>query len=104
MIVKVRNDQIISIMNEVEYQNGGEYNIYKVDCPLDITQPFSSQVDVSKLETISELELTDLSIVRVIEDLADLLISKNIITFQDLPDKVREKLITRKQLRSKLRE
>ena len=47
-------------------------------------------------------ELTDLDrdFVRAIEDTIELLISKGIILFTDLPDRVQEKLLRRKEIRS----
>jgi hypothetical protein len=45
------------------------------------------------------LTLTDTEMVRVIEDLIDLLIAKQSFTFTELPKAVQDKLGTRKQLR-----
>ncbi len=46
------------------------------------------------------LATTDLDMARVIEDLVDVLISKNIFIFTELPVPVQEKLSSRKQLRA----
>jgi hypothetical protein len=46
--------------------------------------------------------LTDHSLVRVLEDLIDLMIAKNIILFTELPPQAQKKLNERKQLRMKL--
>ena len=45
---------------------------------------------------------TDLSFIRVLEDVIELLISKNIITFTDLPTAAREKMLERQHLRDSL--
>jgi len=48
------------------------------------------------------LSLSDVSIIRVIEDLIDVLIKKNIIMLTDLPEEAREKLQERKRVRKKM--
>ncbi|MFT5083770.1 MAG: hypothetical protein ACI9Y1_001820 [Lentisphaeria bacterium] len=45
---------------------------------------------------------TDLDFVRVVEDLVELLVSKNYISFTDLPPKAQEKFRSRKTLRGKM--
>ena len=49
-----------------------------------------------------DLTKSDLEFIRVIEDLVDLLIAKNILTFTELPEKVREKILSRKDARGNL--
>jgi hypothetical protein len=51
----------------------------------------------------SELEESDLAFVRVVEDVIELLIDKNVIRFTDLPDQAQEKMLTRQNLRSVLK-
>lgn len=46
-----------------------------------------------------QLTETDLELVRVIEDLVDLLIDRGVITFTDLPEAAQEKLSKRQSLR-----
>jgi hypothetical protein len=48
------------------------------------------------------LSLTDTGIIRVLEDLIDLLIRKNIILFTDLPEEAQKKIRERKILRKKI--
>jgi hypothetical protein len=48
------------------------------------------------------LAATDLSMVRMIEDLTDTLITKGIITANDLPEAAQTKLIDRKALRAQM--
>lgn len=45
---------------------------------------------------------TDLEMVRVIEDLVDLLIAKNVIVLTDLPEAVQRKLLSQRNRRSRL--
>lgn len=47
----------------------------------------------------SELDQLDRGFVRAIEDLIELLIAKELIMFTDLPAKVQEKLLRRKEVR-----
>jgi hypothetical protein len=56
------------------------------------------QIDLSK----SALAESDKDIARVTEDLINLLISKNIILFTELPEAVQQKLLGREKLRSNL--
>ena len=48
------------------------------------------------------LSLTDTGIIRVLEDLVDLLIRKNVILFTDLPEQAQKKIRERKMLREKI--
>ena len=48
------------------------------------------------------LSLSDLGTVRILEDLIDLLIKKNIILFTELPEAAQAKINERKQIRQKL--
>ncbi len=47
----------------------------------------------------SELDQLDRGFVRAVEDLIELLIAKEVILFTDLPAKVQEKLLRRKEVR-----
>jgi len=46
---------------------------------------------------------TDLSFVRVLEDVIELLIDRNVIRFTDLPLPAQQKMLARQQLRDQLR-
>lgn len=48
------------------------------------------------------MEISDLRSVRILEDLIDLLISKNIINFTELPEQAQQKILERKHLRKKI--
>lgn len=50
----------------------------------------------------SVFETSDLKLIRVIEDVIDLLIAKNVICITDLPPPVQEKLMERRSLRQSL--
>lgn len=49
-----------------------------------------------------DLLQSDLKLIRVLEDLIDVLISKNIITITDFPQPVINKLLTRRSIRGRL--
>ncbi|MBN1006515.1 hypothetical protein [Amphritea pacifica] len=69
----------------------------------DITDPDVISFLSSNNETESPQELlekSDLEVSRIIEDLIDLLISKQTILFTDLPEAAQQKLLTRKLARS----
>jgi hypothetical protein len=51
---------------------------------------------------VSSLEDSDKDLVRVLEDLVDLLIAKGLILFTDLPAEAQQKIMRRQQLRFKL--
>lgn len=51
----------------------------------------------------SELAQSDQSLVRVLEDLLDLLIDKAVIRFTDLPEPAQKKLMERRSMRSSMR-
>ena len=65
---------------------------------------FFGGVPPENLENHALMELThsDIEFIRVIEDVIDVLIHKNILTFTDLPEKVREKIISRNDARGRL--
>lgn len=53
-------------------------------------------------KTAHELSESDISLIRVIEDIVDTLIDKNVIRFTDLPEQAREKIMQRKSTRERL--
>jgi hypothetical protein len=48
------------------------------------------------------LSLSDIGIIRIVEDLIDLLISKNVILFTDLPEEAQSKIRERKEVRERI--
>lgn len=48
------------------------------------------------------LSLSDIGFIRLLEDLIDLLLRKNVIIFTELPEKAQEKMIERKRIREKI--
>ena len=50
-------------------------------------------------ERARDMLASDLELVRVIEDLIEVMVGKNVIQFTDLPDAVRQKVFARKEKR-----
>ncbi|MBF8221257.1 MULTISPECIES: tryptophan synthase subunit beta like protein [Halomonadaceae] len=48
------------------------------------------------------MQASDLELVRVLEDLIQVLMEKGVISFTDLPDAARDKLLTRQSLRRRI--
>lgn len=65
---------------------------------------FLQQDDISPETTIKSLKQSDLDMVRVVEDLINILIEKNIICFTDFPDASQSKIIARQKIRENLRD
>ncbi|MCL2790635.1 MAG: hypothetical protein FWD79_08315 [Desulfobulbus sp.] len=56
-----------------------------------------------EMETLDlQLMSSDAAVVRVLEDLVDVLIAKKLILITDLPPQAREKILSRKQLRAQM--
>ncbi|MCM2297771.1 hypothetical protein [Rhodoferax sp.] len=53
-------------------------------------------------EKINALSQTDTSLVRVLEDLIDVLITRGVIQFTDLPEAAQAKLLERRETRASL--
>jgi hypothetical protein len=59
---------------------------------------------VRRPQELTALQSSDLDMVRVLEDLIELLIGKGVITFTDFPDAVQRKLLGRQVLRTTVRD
>ena len=57
---------------------------------------------IGKNQGSDQLNQTDINLIRVIEDIVDTLIAKNIITLTDLPLHAREKIMQRKSTRERI--
>jgi len=87
-------------IHSVAQEKDEEHTEYLAATANDIVHFLSTQ----KKEILSKhvLAESDKEIARVTEDLINLLISKNIILFTELPSAVQEKLLSREKLRSNL--
>ena len=61
-----------------------------------------SEVEMEMRQAKERLAVSDLELVRVFEDLIEILIDKGLILITDLPDAAQEKLMERQRLREKL--
>lgn len=104
MIIKVQNDTIIGIYNDKDYQEGFDVSVYQIDdsVALDISKPLSEQIDIQKLEALKYLQKTDYYMSRLVEDLIEILISKNIISLDEFNAIAQMKLNKRKDVRNSL--
>ncbi|HVJ42679.1 MAG TPA: hypothetical protein VM639_14345 [Dongiaceae bacterium] len=60
----------------------------------------NGQTEHSHAEPVQDLVSSDLEMIRVYEDLVDILISKHVVVLTDFPQAAQEKLMRRKRLRS----
>jgi hypothetical protein len=58
-------------------------------------------LDIAHAELLSQ---SDTAIARVLEDLVDVLITRGVIQFTDLPEAAQAKLLTRRQTRARLKD
>ena len=57
---------------------------------------------MSQPDKVNALSQTDTSLVRVLEDLIDVLITRGVIQFTDLPEPAQAKLLERRETRANL--
>jgi hypothetical protein len=95
MLYAIRNDEgrIIGI-SETAQANAEPIDLYHPD-----VKAFLS-VEDENFSPDTYLDKSDQAITRIIEDLIEVLIDKNLIIFTDLPDGAQRKLLTRKLARS----
>jgi hypothetical protein len=68
--------------------------------PVDAADPeLRLFLDTAGASAADPLRASDLEVVRVLEDLIDLLIAKGVVRFTDLPEPAQHKLLQRKTLR-----
>ena len=66
----------------------------------EILEFLNKNIDTDPL--VQLLSMSDVHIIRILEDLIDLLIRKNLILFTDLPEQAQEKIRERKRVRMKM--
>lgn len=93
-----KNQQIFAIST---YKENNDYEAANKDDP-DVIQ-FLEQQSSTETEPIKELAKSDIEMVRVIDDLIELLIHKQLINFTDLPEATQQKILKRKKIREMLR-
>ncbi len=95
-IERDENGKIIALNNKPESSSGEQKTIMDEE----ILEFLNKTVDTDPW--VQLLTLSDVGIIRILEDLIDLLIRKNIILFTDLPEEAQTKIRERKQVREKI--
>ena len=98
MLYVKRDDSGAIIALTREPDNGHMEKVSLLDD--EVTQFLQQSGEIDSMANL--LALSDNSMVRVIEDLIDLLISKNIILFTDLPEQAQKKIEARRKARRNL--
>ncbi len=93
---KDRNGKIVAIRAEPEH-DGGPIEVISQEELLDFLTKSSGTEQYQSL-----LQGTDRRVIRVLEDLIDVLIAKNIIMLTDLPDDAQQLIGTRKEARKRM--
>lgn len=91
------NGEIVSVWRKDDNTPGGGNKPAVDEEILDFLSNNSDEDSIFRL-----LDATDLGIVRVLEDLIDLLVSKNVIMFSELPAQAQKKLLSRQQMRKRI--
>ncbi|HQI24933.1 MAG TPA: hypothetical protein PLV15_08830 [Smithella sp.] len=97
MLYVERNDEgnIIALHNSPQ-ENAEEQKTSVDQEVLDFLEQNATSESWQTLLTIS-----DMGFIRLLEDMVDLLIRKNVIIFTELPEKAQEKIMERKKIREK---
>ncbi|HPJ96062.1 MAG TPA: hypothetical protein PK022_02055 [Syntrophales bacterium] len=97
MLYVERNDEgnIIALHNSPQ-ENAVEQKTSVDQEVLDFLEQNATSESWQTLLTIS-----DMGFIRLLEDMVDLLIRKNVIIFTELPEKAQEKIMERKKIREK---
>ena len=97
LYIKRNNDgNIIALLNKPETGVSEQKSIMDEE----IIEFLNKSVDTDPWMQL--LSLSDIGIIRILEDLIDILIRKNIILFTELPEKAQKKIRERKQIRKKI--
>ena len=98
MVYVERNDrgEIISLRREAD-KPGMELKTIMDNEILDFLG--RTATDEMKLQILS---MSDVTVARILEDLIELLISKNVIMFTELPEMAQQKILARKQIRQQI--
>ncbi|MCV6589567.1 MAG: tryptophan synthase subunit beta like protein [Marinobacterium sp.] len=70
--------------------------------PLAPGEPELRRFLASSDDALGQLQSSDVDFIRVLEDLIDLMINKDLIQFTELPDAAQQKLLSRRQIRERL--
>ena len=94
-IKRDKNGKIIALLDEPDGENSEQ-----LSASSDELLEFLSDSGAESARTF--LKSSDTDLIRVLEDLINLLIEERIIVFTDLPESAQQKLLTRRQAREQL--
>ena len=96
----VKRDAAGRVMSLHREQDSQDLQYLPLDHPdvLGFLQPIGERRSQGR----GELLKSDLEMIRVYEDLTDILLSKNVVVLTDFPQAAQEKMMRRKRLRSSL--
>ena len=92
------NNQVIAIYAE-EHSDGAEFLATTHQDVIDFLN-----MNASEEQSLQFLNSSDYELVRVLEDLIEILVDKNVVLFTDLPTPAQRKLVQRRRARQILRE
>lgn len=95
-VVRDKNGCVISVIATPGSSDGG-----RLDAPDDTVRDIMES-DTATKELQEVLVASDLSFVRVLEDLISVLLDKEILMLTDLPEAAQEKILERKHIRRKI--
>lgn len=82
------------IINSISLEKSASHSEFLESDNVELSQ-FMTKLNLDSNQILE----TDIALIRVIEDLIDILIAKSVINFNDLPSAVQKKLLNRKNLR-----
>mgnify|MGYP000471440888 CR=1 FL=1 len=95
-IQRHNNGAILSVAQQAD-------DLHKEAIAPDSPELASFLASVPKTDSaIGELQSSDASFIRVLEDVIDLLIDKDLLQFTELPEAAQQKLLSRRQIRERL--
>ena len=100
-VVRDKNGCVISVIASPGSSDGGRLNLSD-EAIRDFMDDQVSSVDSATKELQEVLIASDLSFVRVLEDLISALLDKEILMLTDLPEAAQEKILERKHIREKI--
>ncbi|UCD65418.1 MAG: hypothetical protein JSW69_05160 [Deltaproteobacteria bacterium] len=95
-IERDKDGNILALHNKPEPNAGEQKSIMDEE----ILEFLNKSVDTDPW--VQLLSLSDIGIIRILEDLIDLLIRKNVILFTELPEEAQAKIRERKRVREKI--
>jgi hypothetical protein len=94
------NGEIIALFREQNAEAGDYLPPHHPEIQAFIEPAGNDETTNGESEVLTNMVRSDLEMIRVYEDLVDVLISKHVVVLTDFPQAAQEKLMRRKRLRS----